>query len=513
MHVTVLWPNLGHSYLISHRIDVPRWIDNGSGTHSANKVNDSTTHLVCSEAMYTEPHDLVAEVKKRNEEARYAAGEGEKPEGIIKIVTPDWLHDSLHGKKRVPEGPHLWETILAPKSTKSAKGPSGRGMPSLLTGAFFEATDEYLSPEAQKQLALDQEGREHMEHLKRAQDAAFEKFKQTMKREADARKRKEYSALRKGGLERYWAEWKVYVGDGGVSRGPVGMWSAKLVKGSVERGEEVLVVVLQIHESRPIQGFAKQYATNIHFEGTPLRKRSNIMACSGASLATAKRYFENAFLELTGVHWANRNQGPDERRSSEMIKLERRMFKYQGDEEVPGANAGDAIELDFDDNQEANLHWPVGSKSPDVIDIQHAPMEDFSDVTPTKSFDGAPVTPATVAQSATGPLDGDFSANTTVEQLGASLPTFGATLTQDKNYDWSAGINFETQPPMNFYNPGQTFTPADPFDFNFDDPTFAQHASFFAEDGKMQEQEGGGDGLASFSGAEAGVQQAESVIG
>ncbi|OQO10022.1 hypothetical protein B0A48_04378 [Cryoendolithus antarcticus] len=484
LHISVLWPNLNCEYLTKRRTtDVPRWIEAGSGTLLANKLSDATTHLVCSKEMYQAPHDLITEAKKRNEAVREAAGEGEKPEGLIKILGADWLEKSLDSRKRLPEGLYMWEKILAPKAAKTSDSTRGRGMPSLLTGAFFEATDEYLNPEVERKLAIAQEQRERLE----AKEAFEEKVRLALKRDDDVKKRKEYKALRRGGYakagEEYWGKWKVYVGDGGERRGQVVLWSAKLIKGVVEKGEEVLVVVLQIHESKPVPGFAKQYSTNIHFEGTPLRKRNNIMACSGASLATAKRFFENAFLELTGVRWANRNHGPDERRSSELIKLERRMFKYQGDEEVPGANAGGAIELDFDDHN-ANLSWPVRPKSPNVTDFQPMPMEELSAATPIEPSDGASLTGAT-AEPGKEPSEGDFSANTTIEQLGASLPTFDATLTQDKNYDWSAGINFETQPPTNFYDPGQTFTPSDPFDFNFDDPDFTQHASFFAEDGKM----------------------------
>ncbi|KAK6417590.1 hypothetical protein LTR95_017321, partial [Oleoguttula sp. CCFEE 5521] len=178
LHITVLWPNLGNTHLISKRIDgVPRWIENGCGTYLANRLNDDTTHLVCSEMMYNEPHDLIAEAKKRNEAAREAAGGGEKPEGLIRFISPEWLDYSLHNSKRMPEGLYLWEKILAPKSNKSANASSGRSMPSLLTGAFFEATDEYLNPEVQKQLALDQEQRESLEAVKKAKDADVERIK------------------------------------------------------------------------------------------------------------------------------------------------------------------------------------------------------------------------------------------------------------------------------------------------------------------------------------------------
>ncbi|KAK6434646.1 hypothetical protein LTR95_009173, partial [Oleoguttula sp. CCFEE 5521] len=269
---------------------------------------------------------------------------------------------------------------------------------------------------------------------------------------------------------------------------------------------------IQIHESKFGQRIAKQYSTNLHFEGTALRKRNNIMACSGASLATAKRYFENAFLELTGVRWTNRENGPDERRSSETIKLERRMFKYQGDEEVPGANAGGATELDLDVGQESDLQWPPGPKSPDMHEIEPVSTEGHPAASSTTLSDGNHPLTTTTAEPPTEPLNDDFSTNITVAQLAATEPTFGAVLTQDKNYDWSAGMNFETQPPVNFYDPSQTFTLADPFDLAFGDPSFAQHASFIAEDSQTQEQEGVVGGLTG-SPRDDGLQPAESIVG
>ncbi|KAL1969433.1 hypothetical protein VTN77DRAFT_8871 [Rasamsonia byssochlamydoides] len=87
---------------------IPQWIKANGGVYSK-EIDDSVTHLIATEAA----------VKKNVEAVRQA-----KRLKHIKIVTYDWLEDSLQSKTRRPkrEGPYLWERILKEQKRKAARG-------------------------------------------------------------------------------------------------------------------------------------------------------------------------------------------------------------------------------------------------------------------------------------------------------------------------------------------------------------------------------------------------------
>ncbi|KAJ9266924.1 hypothetical protein DTO195F2_859 [Paecilomyces variotii] len=92
---------------------IPQWLRANGGTYSKD-MNSDITHLITTESAF-----------KRNVEPVQAA----KRMKHVKIVSYDWLEDSLMSKTRRPkrEGPYLWEKLLGRKTKKKATKADKKG--------------------------------------------------------------------------------------------------------------------------------------------------------------------------------------------------------------------------------------------------------------------------------------------------------------------------------------------------------------------------------------------------
>ncbi|KAJ9294333.1 hypothetical protein DTO271G3_6908 [Paecilomyces variotii] len=92
---------------------IPQWLRANGGVYSKD-INPDITHLITTESAF-----------KRNVEAVQAA----KRMKHVKIVSYDWLEDSLMSKTRRPkrEGPYLWEKLLGRKTKKKATKADKKG--------------------------------------------------------------------------------------------------------------------------------------------------------------------------------------------------------------------------------------------------------------------------------------------------------------------------------------------------------------------------------------------------
>lgn len=89
--------------------EIARWIKNQGGRFEA-RVSESTTHLIVSEKEWKSQSKPIPQVLQQN-------GATDRK---IKIVSFDWLHESLHHKTKRSEAPFRWEKI-DPKSMKKTK--------------------------------------------------------------------------------------------------------------------------------------------------------------------------------------------------------------------------------------------------------------------------------------------------------------------------------------------------------------------------------------------------------
>ena len=127
------------------------------------KVSDSTTHVVASEKAWGRKDNAVATALKLNEEQ----------DCDIKIVSFDWLEDSVNNKTRKREGPYLWEKLDASAAKRSAakKRADGaeekRGHVGMMAKVFQESTDAFVSERelkrVEKQIQAEKRVREEME--------------------------------------------------------------------------------------------------------------------------------------------------------------------------------------------------------------------------------------------------------------------------------------------------------------------------------------------------------------
>ncbi|QDS75876.1 hypothetical protein FKW77_001910 [Venturia effusa] len=85
---------------------IKRWVENNGGRY-ATKINDEVTHLVCSSECWKSQSTMVQAAKRYPKK--------------IKIVTYDWLEDSLMGQTRKREGDYLIKKhVRADRKRKSA---------------------------------------------------------------------------------------------------------------------------------------------------------------------------------------------------------------------------------------------------------------------------------------------------------------------------------------------------------------------------------------------------------
>ena len=162
---------------------VSGWINNLGGSASAS-VNKDTTHVVATEKAWKRKDAAVAQAIKLNEQG----------EADIKIVSFDWLEDSVNNKTKKREGPYLWTKLdgtvakhdAARARAEKAKKPKGHvGM---MAEVFQQSTEQYVDPrqakEVERQIKRDQKAREAQEEDERQEKKA--KKEQERKKAADA---------------------------------------------------------------------------------------------------------------------------------------------------------------------------------------------------------------------------------------------------------------------------------------------------------------------------------------
>ncbi|OKL64552.1 hypothetical protein UA08_00838 [Talaromyces atroroseus] len=105
-----------------HSDKMPRWLKANGGIYSRN-IDESVTHLIATESAVKANVDAasgkVDSLRTTVEKARSLK---------IKIVTYDWLEDSLLSKTCKPkrEGPYLWDRILRESKPKGVKKPENK---------------------------------------------------------------------------------------------------------------------------------------------------------------------------------------------------------------------------------------------------------------------------------------------------------------------------------------------------------------------------------------------------
>ena len=141
---------------------VSGWITNLGGNPSTS-VNEKTTHVVASEKAWKRQDASVTKALKLIQE----------DEVDIKIVSYDWLEDSVNNKSKKREGPYLWQKLdglsakkdAARKREQKAKEPR-KGHVGMMADVFQESTEKFVDPkEARKVEQQIEEERRVKKHL------------------------------------------------------------------------------------------------------------------------------------------------------------------------------------------------------------------------------------------------------------------------------------------------------------------------------------------------------------
>ncbi|KAH8698493.1 BRCT domain protein [Talaromyces proteolyticus] len=132
--------NIAFAGTHEHSEKIPQWVKANGGIYSRD-VTELVTHLVATEAAFTKNVQAVQKAKKLN----------------IRIVTYDWLEDSLMSKTPAPKcvGPYLWERVLKDKrkrqpakmsSLKNVRQKKQRGVdPEKTLGEFRKGARAIIS--------------------------------------------------------------------------------------------------------------------------------------------------------------------------------------------------------------------------------------------------------------------------------------------------------------------------------------------------------------------------------
>jgi hypothetical protein len=136
--------------------NMKRWIENNGGRYSA-KVEEGVTHLVCSEDHWksqpvagkrflSESHILtILKCKNKHTEIYYPVQNAHRIKSV-KIVTYDWLEDSLHAKSSKREGPYLLKKIEKVKRKLKAERKAKERKALKKEGKYFTRTPCTSSP-------------------------------------------------------------------------------------------------------------------------------------------------------------------------------------------------------------------------------------------------------------------------------------------------------------------------------------------------------------------------------
>lgn len=185
---------------------VDRWITDNGGKHVANKFITETTHLVCGSDAWAAPAPAVKIALRAKDEFGHR----------VKIVTPEWLEDTLDvgpgdGLRRTSEGPFLCEkteqadSVAAEtpaqnavvKANKRAHGGPRTRM-RWMTEMLHESTEKFISEEVQRRIDIEVEARMQAALSAAKVDARKKTEEQDKQRRA---RRKRAAFLRRRGLK------------------------------------------------------------------------------------------------------------------------------------------------------------------------------------------------------------------------------------------------------------------------------------------------------------------------
>lgn len=192
------------------RDQLKNWVAQMGGTLQA-KLDEETTHIVCDRAEWDAKGVTIQ-----------AALNATADDQDIKIVSADWLIETLTTKKKAREGKFRWEKILGTlKPGGSSNGvDDGGGVKNATKQVFEEYTEQFVDPREKKQLEL--EAAEIAAARKRVENE--EKRKKERERAEEARKRKETAALVRRGAKKSRSE--IF---GGESTSQDGRWVCVLI--------------------------------------------------------------------------------------------------------------------------------------------------------------------------------------------------------------------------------------------------------------------------------------------
>lgn len=159
---------------------VSGWIHNLGGS-ATRTVTKATTHIVATEKAWKRKDAAVATAQQLNEQG-----------GVeIKIVSFDWLEDSVNNKTKKREGPYLWTKLdgtvakqeaARARQEKAKKAKSHVGM---MAEVLQEGTEQYVDPRQEKatrkQIEREERARKQLE-----EEGKAEKREEEIKKKAEA---------------------------------------------------------------------------------------------------------------------------------------------------------------------------------------------------------------------------------------------------------------------------------------------------------------------------------------
>ena len=156
---------------------VSNWISNLGGSASMS-VNSNTTHVVATEKAWKRKDAAVANALKLIEQG----------EADIKIVSFDWLEDSVNNKTRKREGPYLWTKLDSTVAKQDAarareeKAKKAKGHAGMMAEVLQASTEQYVDPRQAKAL------QKQIEREKRAKEQEEAEEREAKKEEEPKKK-------------------------------------------------------------------------------------------------------------------------------------------------------------------------------------------------------------------------------------------------------------------------------------------------------------------------------------
>ena len=156
---------------------VSGWISNLGGNASTS-VNKATTHLVATEKAW----------KRQDANVQKALRLIKEEDIDIKIVSFDWLEDSVYNKSKKREGPYLWQKLDASSAKKDAakKREERANQPrrdhvGMMAEVFQESTEGFVDPKearkVQKEIEEERRVKKHMDEEEKKEKKEEERRK------------------------------------------------------------------------------------------------------------------------------------------------------------------------------------------------------------------------------------------------------------------------------------------------------------------------------------------------